>query len=113
VAVAAERRSVAAGQAPAAAVRVPTGVYDPLLGMSWAQFGQMARAYHKCQGTGQLEAFPGDQAGAYAIYDSEPRVSAPENDILDGVDLSIGRIAKFAAWRRIEGAALVVRARGH
>jgi len=88
---------VAAGQTPAAAVRVPTGVYDPLLGMSWAQFGQMARAYHKCQGTGQLEAFPGDQAGAYAIYDSEPRVSAPENDILDGVDLSIGRIAKFAA----------------
>jgi LmbE family N-acetylglucosaminyl deacetylase len=88
---------VAAGQTPAQAVSVPTGAYDPLLGMSWAQFGQMARAYHKCQGTGQLEAFPGDQSGAYAIYDSEPRVSAPENDILDGVDLSIGRLAKFAA----------------
>ena len=93
-------------------MRVPTGVYDPLLGMSWAQFGQMARAYHKCQGTGQLEAFPGDQAGAYAIYDSEPRVSAPENDILDGVDTSIGRLAQVRGWRGIEGAVTRFRPRG-
>ncbi len=89
--------AVAAGQTPVPAVRIPTGAFDPLLGMSWAQFGQIARAYHKCQGTGQLEAFPGEQAGSFAMYDSEPRVSAPEADILDGVDVSIGRLARFAA----------------
>ncbi|MBI4478151.1 MAG: hypothetical protein HY654_13330, partial [Acidobacteria bacterium] len=78
-------------------VRVPTGDYDPLLAMSWAQFGQLARAYHQCQGTGQLEAFPGDAAGVYALYDSEPKIVAPERDILDGIDTSIRRLARFAA----------------
>jgi LmbE family N-acetylglucosaminyl deacetylase len=86
----------AAGQAPIAPTGVPTGQFDPLLGMSWAQFGQLARGYHQCQGTAQLEAYPGDQVGNYAMYDSEPRVTTPENDLLDGVDTSLGRIARFA-----------------
>jgi LmbE family N-acetylglucosaminyl deacetylase len=86
----------AAGQAPLAAVAVPIGEFDPLLGMSWAQFGQLARGYHQCQGTAQLEAFPGDQVGTYAMYDSEPHVTAVEKDLLDGVDTSIGRLARFA-----------------
>lgn len=89
--------AVAEGQTPFAAVRIPTGTYDPILGMSWAQFGQLARAYHKCQGTGQLESFPGEAAGMFALYDSEPRVSRAEMDILAGVDVSIGGLARFAA----------------
>jgi LmbE family N-acetylglucosaminyl deacetylase len=83
--------------APGAAVRVSTGDYDALLGMSWAQFGQLARAYHQCQGTGQLEAYPGAAAGTYALYDSEPRVQSAESDPLDGIDTSLGRLARFAA----------------
>ncbi len=94
-------RGAAAGAAPPAnpggPVRVPTGDYDPVLGMSWGQFGQIARGYHQCQGTGQLEAFPGDTGGAYVLYDSEPKIGAPEKDILDGVDTSIRRLAQFAA----------------
>jgi LmbE family N-acetylglucosaminyl deacetylase len=86
----------ASGQAPLAPVGVPIGEFDPLLGMSWAQFGQLARGYHQCQGTAQLEAFPGDQVGTYAMYDSEPHVTAVEKDLMDGVDTSIGRLAKFA-----------------
>jgi LmbE family N-acetylglucosaminyl deacetylase len=88
-----------AGAVPAATgpVRVPTGDYDPLLGMSWAQFGQLARAYHQCQGTGQLEARPGDAGGAYSLYDSEPKVTGAEQDIMDGVDTSLRRLARFAA----------------
>jgi LmbE family N-acetylglucosaminyl deacetylase len=78
-------------------VRVPTGGYDPLLAMSWAQFGQIARGYHQCQGTGQLESFPGDSAGTYALYDSEPKIGGPETDILDGIDTSLKRLAQFAA----------------
>ena len=81
-------------------VRVPTGDYDPLLGMSWAQFGQIARGYHQCQGTGQLEAFPGDSGGAYTLYDSEPKITGAENDILDGVDTSLKRLVHVCRRRR-------------
>lgn len=77
-------------------IRIPTGEFDPLLGMSWAQAGQMARAYHRCQGMGQLEAFPGDDSGTYILYDSEPRAIGPEQDIFDGIDTSLGRLARFA-----------------
>lgn len=86
-----------AGATPAPApVRVPTGDFDPLLGMSWAQAGQMARAYHRCQGMGQLESFPGEQSGAFVLYDSQPAVGARETDIMEGIDTSIGRLARFA-----------------
>ena len=83
--------------APSGPVQVPTGDHDPLLGMSWAQFGQLARAYHQCQGTGQLESFPGSAAGSFALYDSEPRVSGAERDIMDGIDTSIARLSRVAA----------------
>lgn len=82
---------------PAGAVRVPTGEFDPLLGMTWEQFGQIARGNHKCQGTGQLEAFPGDSAGTYMLYDSQPKVATTETDMLSGVDVSVTRLAAFAA----------------
>lgn len=89
--------NVAAGQTPMPAVRVPTGDFDALLGMSWAQFGQIGRSFHQCQGMGQLESFPGEQSGAYSIYDSEPRITAPESDLMDGVDTSLRRLSRFAA----------------
>jgi len=87
----------AGGQSQAPPVNVPTGEFDELLGMSWVQAGQMARAYHRCQGMGQLEAFPGDASGSYTLYDSEPRISGPESDIMDGIDVSLGRLVRFAA----------------
>jgi len=87
--------SAIGGTLPAGAVRVPTGEFDPLLGMTWEQFGQIARGNHKCQGTSQLEAFPGDSAGTYVLYDSEPKIAGPEQDMLDGVDTSLPRLARF------------------
>ena len=51
------------GEVPGAPVRVPTGVYDPLLGMTWQQLGARARAMHRCQGAGQLGADPGPGGG--------------------------------------------------
>jgi LmbE family N-acetylglucosaminyl deacetylase len=85
-----------AAAGPANAVQVRTGDFDSLLGMSWAQAGQRARAYHRCQGMGQLEAFPGDAAGSYSLYDAEPAVTGSERDILDGVDTSLRRLTAFA-----------------
>jgi hypothetical protein len=80
----------------AARVTVETGTFDEVLGMSWAQAGQKARAFHRCQGMSQLEAFPGDEGGAFTLYDSEPRVSGPEADVMDGIDTSLTRLAAFA-----------------
>jgi LmbE family N-acetylglucosaminyl deacetylase len=81
---------------PSNAVQVPTGDFDPLLGMSWAQAGTLARAYHRCQGMGQLEAFPGEAGGSFSLYDAEPAVTGRETDILDGVDTSLRRLAGLA-----------------
>jgi LmbE family N-acetylglucosaminyl deacetylase len=89
----------AAGFGAAAApngVQIPTGDFDPLLGMSWAQAGQIARAYHRCQGMPQLEAFPGAAAGSFSLHDAEPAAPGRERDIMDGIDISLGRIAGFA-----------------
>lgn len=91
-------QSSAGGAAPPAApVRIPTGEFDPLLGMSWAQFGQLARANHLCQGMGQMETRPGDQGGSYSLYDAEPAVTGAEGDILDNIDTTVRRMARFAA----------------
>ena len=82
------------GQTNAVAVR--TGDFDPLLGMSWAQAGQMARAYHRCQGMAQLEAFPGEASGSFSIHDAEPSVTGRETDLMDGIDTSLRRLVQFA-----------------
>ena len=84
------------GQTEAPPVTVETGTFDEVLGMSWAQAGQMARAYHRCQGMGQLEAFPGDAGGSYSLYDSEPRVGGPEDDVMAGIDTSLMRLVTMA-----------------
>ena len=77
-------------------VRVPTGVYDPALGMTWQQIGSRARAMHRCQGSGQLVADPGPAEGLFGLLDADPPVGAPESDILDGVDTSLEGLARFA-----------------
>lgn len=90
--------SSAGGAAPPRApVRIPTGEFDTLLGMSWAQFGQRARAMHLCQGMGQMETRPGDTGGSFSLYDSEPAVTGEEGDILDDIDTTVRRMARFAA----------------
>ena len=38
--------------------RVNSGVYDPLLGKTYAEIGTEARSMHKCQGMGQLLSLP-------------------------------------------------------
>ncbi|MFI5183538.1 MAG: NEW3 domain-containing protein, partial [Vicinamibacteria bacterium] len=72
-----------------AAVIVPTGVFDPLLGLSWQQFGILARAMHRCQGVGQMRGDPLAGEGSYSLVDSQPPVAGNESDLLDGIDVSL------------------------
>jgi LmbE family N-acetylglucosaminyl deacetylase len=77
-------------------VQVKTGEFDPLLGMTWEQFGQIARANHKCQGTSQLEAFPTDSAGRYRLVDTVSPIG-DASDPMSGIDVSLARLAALAA----------------
>jgi LmbE family N-acetylglucosaminyl deacetylase len=81
-------------------VTVDTSAYDPLLGQSAFQFGILARANHKCQGMTQMRAPPGTGAARLALVDSEPKVTGPETDILDGLDTSVAGLARFAGASR-------------
>jgi LmbE family N-acetylglucosaminyl deacetylase len=76
-------------------VRVSTGVYDPLLGMSWQEFGSLGRASHRCQGASQIKADPGPAEGVYYLVDSQPPATGPESDVLDGVDVSLKSLLRF------------------
>ncbi len=90
-----------------AAVRVPTGVYDTLLGMTWQQLGMRSRAMHRSQGVGQLGVDPGPAEGRFRLVDAEPAVTAPETDILDGVDATLAGLRRFAPDDPALGTALV------
>ena len=85
---------------------VSTADFDPLLGMSWNQFGALARCNHMCQGMGQLEARPGAGAARFSVVDSEPAVTGAEKDLFDGIDTSLGRIAAFAKGQESKVATL-------
>ncbi len=81
---------------PGTPVHVPTGVYDPLLGMTWQELGSRARALHRCQGMRQLKADPGPAQGTYFLVDSEPPVETAEDDILAGLDTTLVGLTRFA-----------------
>ncbi len=90
-------------EAESGSVQVPTGLYDPVLGMTWRQLGSRARAMHRCQGTVQLVADPRPSESRLRLLDSEPKVSTPETDILDGVDTTLAGIARFAPGAALDG----------
>ncbi len=74
---------------------VATNGFDPLLGMSYAEFGSIARSFHKCQGGGQLKSDPGEGRGTYYIVDSEPKVGGGGTSILPE-DISLEALIRFA-----------------
>jgi hypothetical protein len=76
-------------------VAVQTGDFDPLLGMSWNQFGALARMAHLCQGMGQLASRPGPAQAGYVLVNGTPSGDS-EKDILDGIDFSLSRLTRFA-----------------
>lgn len=79
-------------------VPVEADVYDPLLGRTYAEIGSEARAMHKCQGFGQLLALPGSWVVRYQLADTviAGQKDKDEKDLLDGVDISLTGLARFA-----------------
>ena len=97
-------------------VVIATGVYDPLLGMTWQELGSLARASHRSQAAGWLKARPGEGQAAYSRVDALAPARAAETDLFDGVDSSLVGLGRFAGgdapppWLATALAALQVRA---
>src|SRR5262245_25111651 len=93
---------------PTRLARINTGAYDALLGRTYAEIGADARTNHKCQGIGGMPAIPGVQfggrgfggaaAGMYQLMDSAipGQMEKDETSLFDGIDTSLGALAKFA-----------------
>ena len=93
--------------APAHVTRVDTGVYDPLLGRTYAEIGNDARSNHKCQGVGGVPPLPGGAGGrggrgggggTYTLVDTTipGQKDKDETSFFDGVDVSLAGLSAYA-----------------
>ncbi len=85
------------------AVTMDTGVYDPLLGMSYNELGILGRSNHRCQSMSQLRAFPGERFSNWVLADSAIQLAPGEQDLLDGVEIGLDRLKDFVADEEAAG----------
>lgn len=74
---------------------VNTGEYEPLLGRSYFEIAMEGRSQHKSQEMGLLE-LRGKQTSGLRLLESNAAKVEAERGVFDGVDTSIGGIAKIA-----------------
>jgi LmbE family N-acetylglucosaminyl deacetylase len=89
-------------QTPGRVTRINSGVYDALLGKTYAEIGTEARSMHKCQGMGQLLSLPTPASTAsYQLVETTlpAQTQKDETSLFDGVDSSVLSLAKFAGAR--------------
>ncbi len=82
--------------------RINSGVYDTLLGKTYAEIGAEARSMHKCQGTGQLLALPSPAVPSpYQLVETTlpAQMQKDETSLFDGVDTTILSLAKYGGAR--------------
>lgn len=68
--------------------KIDVGAYNPLLGKSYGEIGGEARSMHKSQGEGRPR-----RRGPSIEYFTTLGGDAPQNSLMDGVDISWNRIA--------------------
>ena len=75
-------------------VKLNTGEYTPLLGMSYTQFALEGLAHQTSQGTGGIRVPPGPRYTYYKLTDSTlPKPAGHEDDFFDGIDTSLVGLA--------------------
>ena len=81
-------------------IRITSGVYDPLLGKTYAEIGAEARSMHKCQGMGQLLALPVAPMTnvSYQLIETTlpAQLQRDENMLFDGIDTGLMSLARYA-----------------
>ena len=72
-------------------IKMDTGEYSPILGMSYAQFSLEGLAHQTSQGTGGIRVPPGHRYTYYKLMDTtlEKKPSGHEDDFFDGMDTSL------------------------
>lgn len=76
-------------------VRMNTGVYDPVLGSTYAQLGTLARSMHRCQSMSQIEGLPGDAVSIWFLENASIETNEDETDLFDGVEMGLDRYLDF------------------
>ena len=94
------------GQPPAAPqdgtfATLDTNIYEPLLGCTVGEVGGVASGMHMCQGRVPMVAPPSATSARYRLFDTvlpKPQSSA-ETSLFDGIDVSLGGLARYAGER--------------
>ncbi len=82
---------------PGATVKVDTGVYNPLVGMSYRQLAMTGLSFQRSQGSGGRRADPGPSISAVELVDSALGVKpANEQSVFEGLDTSLAGLTKLA-----------------
>lgn len=84
-----------ASEAGAGVVRMNTGVYDPVLGRTYAQMGAEARSMHRCQSMSQMRGLPGEAISFWFLENSVLDTSDDESDLFEGVEMGLDRLLDF------------------
>ena len=78
-------------------LKIDTGEYNALLGLSYAQIARQGLSYQRSQGVGQTRASKGSSVTELQLIDTTlPDQQAPEDSLFDGLDTTIMGMAKLA-----------------
>jgi len=76
-----------------ATIQVQTGIFDPVLGRTYAEIAFEGRSQHKSQNQGTIETL-GPLASPIRAVESLVAGSQPEQSIFDGLDISVPGLAR-------------------
>jgi LmbE family N-acetylglucosaminyl deacetylase len=86
-----------AGPAEPGAIRIDTGVYDPMLGMSYAQVGSIGLSLQRSQGSGARRARPGPSSSSVALVETRIKDNPQkETSVFDGMDTTLRALGDMA-----------------
>ncbi len=78
-------------------LKIDTGEYNALLGLSYAQIARQGLSYQRSQGAGQTRASKGSAVTELRLVDTAlPKRSEPEQRLFDGLDTTIMGMAGLA-----------------
>ncbi len=78
-------------------LKIDTGEYNALLGLSYAQIARQGLSYQRSQGVGQTRASKGSSVTELQLIDTTlPDQQEPEDSLFDGLDTTIMGMAKLA-----------------
>jgi LmbE family N-acetylglucosaminyl deacetylase len=79
------------------AIRIDTGAYDPMIGMSYAQIASIGLSFQRSQGSGTRRARPGPAISAVTLAESRIADKPPqEATLFDGMDTSLRALGDLA-----------------